>query len=73
MIAASTTSGESMRLGFFSWFGYELPYQEGLDLIRDVAKQAEAVKVVIAFENTRKPEVIDYVLSESDTGSGLDL
>lgn len=43
------------------------PNQEGLDLLRDVATQAEAVQVVIAFENTRKPEVIDYVLSGVDS------
>jgi len=40
------------------------PNQEGLDLIRDVAKHAEAANAVVAFENTRKPEVIDYVLSQ---------
>jgi sugar phosphate isomerase/epimerase len=43
------------------------PNQEGLDLIRDVANHAEAANVVVALENTRKPEVIDYVLSRVDS------
>ena len=40
---------------------------DGLDLISDMAKDAEALNVVIAFENTRKPEVIDYILSHIDS------